>query len=146
VIRRTLDVNVGGVLNTVEPLLPRMTARKRGQIAVVASLASFIGLPYSASYNASKAAVRVWGESIRYVLKKDGIGVSVVCPGFVVSRMTVSSPFPMPFLMTAARASAIIRHGLARNRARIAFPIGTKAAVWLGQVLPGRWTARLLGA
>ena len=50
----------------------------RGQIAVMASLASFVGLPYSASYNASKAAVRVWGESIRYVLKKSGIGVSVM--------------------------------------------------------------------
>jgi short-subunit dehydrogenase len=145
VIRRTLDVNIGGVLNTVEPLLPRMTARKRGQIAVVASLASFIGLPYSASYNASKAAVRVWGESIRYVLKKDGIGVSVICPGFVVSRMTAQAPFPMPFLMSAARASAIIRGGLARDHARIAFPVGTKLAVWLGQGLPGRWTARLLG-
>jgi short-subunit dehydrogenase len=146
VIRKTLDVNVGGVLNVVEPLLPRMMARKQGQIAIVSSLASFIGLPYSASYNASKAAVRVWGESIRYVLKKNGIGVSVVCPGFVVSRLTANAPFPMPFLMTAARASAIIRRGLARNHARIAFPLGTRVAVWFGQVLPGGWTARLLGA
>jgi short-subunit dehydrogenase len=146
VIRKTFDVNVDGVFNTVEPLLPRLMARRRGQIAIVASLASFIGLPYSASYNASKAAVRVWGESIRYVLKKSGIGVTVVCPGFVTSRMTANAPFPMPFLMTAARASSIIRRGLERNHARIAFPIGTKAAVWLGQTLPGRWTARLMGA
>jgi short-subunit dehydrogenase len=146
VIRKTFDVNVDGVFNTVEPLLPRLMARRRGQIAIVASLASFIGLPYSASYNASKAAVRVWGESIRYVLKKSGIGVTVVCPGFVTSRLTANAPFPMPFLMTAARASSIIRRGLERNHARIAFPIGTKAAVWLGQTLPGRWTARLMGA
>ena len=146
IIRKTLDVNINGVLNTVEPLLAPMIARKRGQIAVVSSLAGFIGLPYSASYNASKAAVRVWGESIRYVLKKDGIGVSVICPGFVVSRLTAEAPFPMPFLMTSAKASAIIRRGLAANRPRIAFPIGTKAAVWLGTTLPGRWTARLLGA
>ncbi|MBX9945495.1 MAG: SDR family NAD(P)-dependent oxidoreductase [Reyranella sp.] len=146
IIRKTLDVNVGGVLNTIEPLMPRLMARKRGQIAVVSSLAGFIGLPYSASYNASKAAVRVWGESIRYVLKKHGIGVSVICPGFVVSRLTASAPFPMPFLMSSARASATIRRGLAANRARIAFPLGTKAAVWLGSVLPGGWTARLLGA
>jgi short-subunit dehydrogenase len=146
VIRKTFDVNVGGVLNTVEPLLSRLTARRRGQIAVMASLASFIGLPYSASYNASKAAVRVWGESIRYVLKKSGVGVSVICPGFVVSRITANAPFPMPFLMTSARASSIIRRGLERNHARIAFPVGTKAAVWFGQTLPGRWTARLLGA
>lgn len=146
VVRKTLDVNVGGVLNTVEPLLERMMARKRGQIGIVSSLAGFIGLPYSASYNASKAYVRVWGESIRYVLKKDGIGVSVICPGFVVSRMTAQAPFPMPFLMTSAKASKIIRRGLAANRARIAFPLGTKAAVWFGSMLPGRWTARLLGA
>lgn len=146
VIRRTLDVNFGGVLNTVEPLLPRLMERKRGQIGIVASLASFIGLPYSASYNASKAAARVWGESIRYVLKKSGIGVSVICPGFVTTRITANAPFPMPFLMSAERASSIIRRGLERNHARIAFPIGTKALVWFGQVLPGRWTARLLGA
>jgi short-subunit dehydrogenase len=146
IIRKTLDVNINGVLNTVEPLLPRMIARKRGQIGIVSSLAGFVGLPYSASYNASKAAVRVWGESIRYVLKKDGVGVSVICPGFVVSRITSEAPFPMPFMMTASRASSIIRRGLAANKPRIAFPIGTKAGVWLGSVLPGSWTARLLGA
>ena len=145
VIRKTLDVNVGGVLNTVEPLLPRLVARKNGQIAIVSSLASFIGLPYSASYNASKAAVRVWGESIRYALKKDGIGVSVICPGFVTTRITANAPFPMPFLMSSAKASAIIRRGLAANRARIAFPVGTKTAVWLGGFLPGGLTARLMG-
>ena len=146
IIRKTMAVNVDGVFNTVEPLLGRMIARGRGQIAVVSSLAGFVGLPYSASYNASKAAVRVWGESLRYVLKKNGIGVSVICPGFVVTRLTANAPFPMPFLMSAARASAIIRAGLGRNKARIAFPIGTKAAVWLGTALPGRWTAKLLGA
>ena len=146
IVRKTLDVNVGGVLNTVEPVLQRLTARRNGQIAVVSSLAGFIGLPYSASYNASKAAVRVWGESIRFVLKKDGVGVSVICPGFVVSRMTAKAPFRMPFLMSAERASAIIRRGLARNKARIAFPLGTKAAVWLGGLLPGGWAARLMGA
>jgi short-subunit dehydrogenase len=146
IIRETFDVNVGGLLNTVEPLLGRMQARRGGQIGVMSSLASFIGLPYSASYNASKAAVRVWGESIRYVLRKDGIGVSVICPGFVTTRLTAQAPFPMPFIMSTARASAIIRRGLSRNDARIAFPIGLKAAVWFGVTLPGRWSARLLGA
>jgi len=145
-VHKTFDVNVAGVFNTVEPLVSRMMARGKGQIAVVSSLAGFVGLPYSASYNASKAAVRVWGESIRYVLKKSGIGVSVICPGFVVSRMTAQAPFKMPFLMTSERASQIIRKGLARNKARIAFPIPTKAAVWFGGLLPGGWTARLLGA
>jgi short-subunit dehydrogenase len=144
IVRRTLAVNVDGVLNTVEPLVGRMMERKSGQIAMVASLAGFFGLPYSASYNASKAYVRVWGESLRFVLKKSGIGVSVICPGFVVSRMTANAPFKMPFLMSAARASSIIRRGLTRNRARIAFPLGTRAGVWLGCLLPASWTERLL--
>jgi short-subunit dehydrogenase len=144
IVRRTLAVNIEGVLNTVEPLLGRMTGRGNGQLALMSSLAGFIGLPYAASYNASKAAVRVWGESIRYVLKKDGVGVSVICPGFVTTRLTAQAPFPMPFLMTAQRASEIIRRGLARNHPRIAFPLGIKAAVWLGGVLPARWTAWLL--
>jgi len=143
-LRKTLAVNVDGVLNTVEPLVGRMMARKAGQFAIVASLAGFFGLPYSASYNASKACVRVWGESIRFVLKKSGVGVSVICPGFVVSRMTANAPFKMPFLMSAERASSIIRDGLARNKGRIAFPLGTKAGVWLGGLLPASWTERLV--
>src|SRR4029079_8074748 len=92
IVRQTMAVNVDGVFNTVEPLIGRMMGRRRGQIALVSSLASFIGLPYSASYTASKAAVRVWGESIRYVLKKHGVGVSVICPGFVTTRLTANAP------------------------------------------------------
>jgi short-subunit dehydrogenase len=144
-VRRTFDVNMGGVLNTVEPLLARMMTRRYGQIALMSSLAGFIGMPKGPGYNASKAAVRVWGESIRYELRKHGVGVSVVCPGFVVSRMSATGPFPQPFLMPAARASAIIRRGLARDQARIAFPIPTKAGVWFVQALPARWTNRLFG-
>ena len=147
IIRKTFAINIDGVFNTVEPLVGRLIERRRGQMAVVSSLAGFIGLPYAASYNGSKAAVRVWAESLRYVLRKSGVGVSVICPGFVVSRLTSSeAPFPRPFLMSADRASAIIRRGLAKDKARIAFPIGIKAAVWFGGVIPGTWAARLLGA
>ncbi len=146
IVRKTFAVNVGGVFNTVEPLIGRLMARQRGQIGIVSSLAGFIGLPYAASYNGSKAAIRVWGESIRYVVRSSGVGVSVICPGFVVSRLTSSeAPFPRPFLMSTERASAIIRRGLAKDKARIAFPIGIKAAIWFGGVIPGAWAARLLG-
>lgn len=146
VIRKTMEINFGGVLNTVEPLAGRMAARRQGQIGLVSSLASYIGLPYSASYNASKAAVRVWGESIRFALKPDNVGVSVVLPGFVVSALAGDdAPFPRPFLMSAERASAIIRGGLARNKARIAFPFPTTAMMWFGNTIPASWAQRLLG-
>lgn len=143
-MRGTFAINIEGVLNTVLPLLPALRARRRGQIAVMASLASFIGLPQAPAYNGSKAAVRVWGESLRLSLRQDGIGVSVICPGFVVSRMTARNRFRMPFLMPADKAAAIIRRGLAADKARIAFPFGTKAAVWLGMILPAALTDRLM--
>lgn len=143
-IRRTFAVNLDGVLNTVLPLIPAMRVRQQGQIALMASLAGFVGLPQSAAYNASKAAVRVWGESLRLMLQGDHIGVSVICPGFVTSRLTAKNKFRMPFLMSAEKASSIIRRGLARNKARIAFPLPMKSAVWLAGVLPGGVTARLM--
>jgi short-subunit dehydrogenase len=142
--RRTFAINLDGTLNTVLPLLPAMRVRQGGQIALMASLAGFVGLPQSAAYNASKAAVRVWGESLRLMLQRDHIGVSVICPGFVVSRLTAKNKFPMPFLMSAQKAASIIRRGLARNKARIAFPLPMKSAVWLAGVLPGGLTSRLM--
>jgi short-subunit dehydrogenase len=143
-MRGTFAINIEGVLNTVLPLLPAMRARRRGQIAVMASLASFVGLPQSPAYNGSKAAVRVWGESLRLTERKSGIEVNVICPGFVVSRMTARNSFRMPFLMSPEKAAKIIRRALEADKARIAFPFGTKAAVWLGITLPGSWTDRLM--
>lgn len=116
------SINIGGVLNTVLPTLEAMQKHGAGQIAIMSSLASFRGLPGALAYSASKAAVRTWGEALRGRHKPDGIAVSVICPGFVVSRITDRNDFPMPLLMTADRAARIIRRGLARNKARIAFP------------------------
>lgn len=142
--RRIFAVNLDGVLNTVYPLLPRLRARRRGQVALVSSLAGFRGFPGAPAYCASKAAVRVWGESLRPLLAADGVGLSVVCPGFVVSRITDRNDFPMPFLMGAERAACIIADGLAANRARIAFPWPMRVMTWLVAALPPAWTDPLL--
>lgn len=143
-VRATLAVNIDGVLNTVEPLVGRLSARRAGQIGLVSSLAGFFGRPYSASYNASKAALRVWGESIRFPLAQHNVGVSVVCPGYVESRMSAALTGAKPFLMSTERAAQVIRHGLARNRPRIAFPLALAASVWFTNLLPASVSARLL--
>ncbi len=134
--RLIFAVNVDGALNTVLPAIPRMQARRRGQIALMSSLAAFRALPGSPAYSASKAAVRFWGEALRGVLARDGIGVSVICPGYVRTPMTDINPYPMPMLMDAGAAAARIKRRLARNRARIAFPLPMYALVWLLGALP----------
>lgn len=148
--RRIMAVNLDGVFNTVLPAIEHMKARRpdangrRGQIALMSSLASFRGFPGAPAYCASKAAVRVWGEGLRGELHRYGIAVSVICPGYVRSRMTAKNRFPMPFLMDGERAADIIRRGLARDRARIAFPWPMTALVWLLAALPPGATDRAL--
>lgn len=142
--RRIFAVNVDGVINTVMPLIVPMARRGRGQIAIMSSLAAFRGMPGAPAYCASKAAVRLWGEGLRAELAPRGIGVSVICPGFVVSRMTAANDFHMPMLMPADCAARIIRRGLARNRGRIAFPWPMYAAARLLAALPAALVDPLL--
>jgi len=142
--RRIFAVNVDGVVNTVMPVLPAMRHRQHGQIAIVSSLAAFRGFPGAPAYCASKAAVRVWGEALRGHLAGDGIGVSVICPGYVRTPMTAVNRFPMPFLIDSDAAARRIVRGLAGNRARIAFPWPMYAVVRLLAALPPALTDPLL--
>ena len=134
--RHIFDVNLMGVVNTVQPAIRAMRERGAGQIALISSCVSFRGIPGVPAYSASKAAVRVYGEALRGGLHRYGIGVSVVCPGFVVSRMTDGNKFAMPLIMEADRAAGIIVRGLAANRSRIAFPWRIYALSWLIGALP----------
>ena len=144
--QRIMRVNVDGVFHTILPAVERMLARPkpaagpRGQVAIMSSLASFRGFPGAPAYCASKAAVRVWGEALRGDLWAEGIEVSVICPGYVRSRMTAGNKFRMPLLMDADRAARIVARGLARNRGRIAFPWRLYALLRLVNALPLSWT------
>jgi short-subunit dehydrogenase len=120
---RQIAVNLLGTVNTIAPLLPALCARRRGQIALIASVAGLRGLPYSPGYCASKAGVRAYGEALRPLLEPQGIGVSVVCPGFFTSRMTDRWEGPTPFLVSGERAARRIKTGIDRARRRIEFPL-----------------------
>lgn len=141
-VREIFAVNVEGVFNTVHPAIPGMARRGKGQVAIMSSLAGFRGLAGAAAYAASKAAVRSYGEGLRGRLKRHGIRVSVICPGYVRTPMTEGNRYPMPFLMDASRAARIIRRGLARDRGRIAFPWPMYALVRLFGALPERLVDR----
>ena len=122
-VEKIFNVNVNGVLHTVQPAVARMAARKKGHIAIIASLAGMRALPSCPAYSASKAAVRYYGDALRGALHADGVMVSVICPGYIHTPMTAVNDFRMPLVMSAARAARIIRCGLNRRKARIAFPL-----------------------
>ena len=142
--RAIFAVNLDGVLNTVQPLLSPMRKRRRGQIAIMSSLASFRGFPGAPAYCASKAAVRFWGEALRGDLWQSGLRVSVICPGYIVSNMTAANNFYMPMLMSAEQAAGIMKRGLEKGRARIAFPWPLYFLVWLIGALPPSWIDGLM--
>jgi short-subunit dehydrogenase len=145
-MRHLLAVNLDAALATVAGVLPPMRQRQSGQIALVSSLAAYHGLPVTPAYCASKAALKAYGEAMRATLAADGVALNVVLPGFVASAMSDAFAGPKPLLMSADRAARIIRHGLARNRARIAFPLALHLGMWGLSVLPAPVSARIVRA
>ena len=79
-------------------------------------------MPNAPAYSVSKMAVRAYGEALRPLLKKSGVEVSVIFPGFVKTPLTDVNKFPMPWLLDTETAALKIIRGLAANKARIAFP------------------------
>jgi short-subunit dehydrogenase len=137
-------INLQALIDTAEAALPAMLGRGRGQLALMSSLAGFRGMPSAPVYCAVKAAARVYGEALRARLRPAGIDVSVICPGFVATPLTAANPFPMPLLMPAERAAAIIVTGLARRRRLIAFPRRLHWVVRLLALLPAALADPLL--
>ena len=142
--RALFDTNLYGVMNTIYPLLPGMQARGQGQIAIVSSLAGYGAVASTPGYSGSKAAVRVWGESMRFGLARLGIGLTVVCPGFIKTPMTDGNRFPMPFILDLPRATQVIRRGVAANRRRVAFPWPLALLTWFLHALHPAWSEQLL--
>ncbi|MFH1158695.1 MAG: SDR family NAD(P)-dependent oxidoreductase [Pseudomonadota bacterium] len=140
--REIMDINLDGAFNTVSPLIPRMVARKAGHIVLMSSMAGFRGMPNAPAYSVSKVAVRAYGDALRPLLKREGITVSTIFPGFVKTPLTDVNDFPMPFLMEADKAADIIRRGIDAKKASIAFPWQMHVLCWLLGVMPrclGDW-------
>ncbi len=138
-VRRTFAINVGGTLNTVLPALDLFRARGAGgQVVITASIAGYGPLKSCPAYSATKSCLKTWGLALRGMLAPEGIRVSVVCPGFVRSRITDRNTCPMPFFMEADKAALVILRRAERNVGLIAFPWPMRFASWALSALPFR--------
>ncbi len=144
-VSRLMDLNLKANIALVSAVLPSMRAHGHGQIALISSLAGYFGLPRTPAYCASKAGLKAYGESLRGWLGPEGVRVSVVMPGYVVSDMENAMPGPKPFRLSSKRAARIIVKGLKRDKARISFPFPLSLGTWFLAILPPQMSIRILG-
>jgi short-subunit dehydrogenase len=139
-----IQVNIRAALATVCALVPAMRRRGAGQIALVSSIAAWHGVPLTPAYSASKAALKAYGEALRGALAPAGIEVNVVLPGFVRTAMSDKFPGPKLFMLSAEDAARRIVRGLARDRARISFPLLPSLFMRSLALLPAAAAQRIL--
>lgn len=117
-----VDTNFYGAVHAALPVIARMRPRKSGQVALISSIAALRGMAISPAYCASKSAIKAYGDSVRPILARDGVRMSVVLPGFVKTAMSDVFPGDKPFLWSAEKAAKHIQRKLQNGRAEIAFP------------------------
>ena len=135
-MRQHVELNLMGVCHCIEPLIPLMKNLGQGIIAINASLAGYRGLPRSASYGATKAALINMAESLRTELPALGIDIKLINPGFVKTPLTDKNRFPMPFLIEADRAAKIIVKGMKSRKFEIRFPSFFAGLLGLLRLMP----------
>ncbi|HHF3129689.1 TPA: SDR family oxidoreductase [Vibrio diabolicus] len=138
---RVMNVNVVGVANCVEGCQPHLD--KGHRIVIVGSIASEVALPRAEAYGASKAAVSYFARTLAVDLKKTGIQVVTVFPGFVETPLTDKNDFEMPMIISTQQASSSIRKQLAANKTHIYFPARFTSILRFISLLPYSWQARL---
>ncbi|MGO8898648.1 MAG: SDR family NAD(P)-dependent oxidoreductase [Isosphaeraceae bacterium] len=148
-LRHTFEVNMFGVAESIEAVLPGMLNRGRGHLVGVASLAGYRGFPWMISYSASKAALIAYLEALRPGLARRGITVTTACPGFVRTAMSTGVPYKRKVKMIEPEQAAkhLVRAILRRPR-NCVFPWSMRMGLAILKLMPDRlfdWLMRRAG-
>ena len=142
---KLIDLNVRGVFNCLDVVLPVLLRQGTGAIGLVSSVAGYGGLPKALVYGPTKAALINLTESLYFDLQPKGIGVYQINPGFVDTPLTSTNDFEMPALMSAADAAREIVDGIEAGQFHIHFPKRFTNALRFARLLPYRlyfWLVR----
>ena len=139
-----MQTNFFGALYVIEAVLPGMILRKSGHIVGISSLASLVAAPGSGGYSASKAALKMFLDSLRRELSAYNISVSTICPGFIKSPLTSKNQYKMPFLLDLDAGTAKIYRAIVSRKAVFYFPWQMVGLLRLGRLLPLWLQDRLL--
>lgn len=143
--RFVVNVNVIGVINTVEPAIKIMAEQKKGHLVGLGSVSGLTGLPGMAIYGASKAAVINMFESFAIDLPTLGIDVTCVAPGFIKTPLTESNPHKMPFMLQTSEAVEEILSAIDNKKALHVFPLPINFTFGVLSHLPRFMYRKLVG-
>jgi len=133
VFEAILATNLNATAATFEPFIPAMTRHGGGTLVGMASVAGVRGLPGAGAYSASKAAVRVYCESLRVELASAGIRVVTLAPGFIQTPMTAGNPYKMPFLMPVDKFAGQALRAIERG---VSYRVIPWQMAWIARMLP----------
>lgn len=142
--REVLDINVMGLVNTFHPFVAPMRARGSGRLVGIASVAGFRGLPGASAYSASKAAAIRYLEALRVELRRSGVRVTTICPGFIATPMTAKNPYPMPFILEADDAARRFARAIDADKSYAVIPWQMAIVGRILAVLPNAIYDRLM--
>ena len=138
-IRKIMEVNFFGTINSINAVYDYYKEKKNGQISIVSSVAGYRGLPDAGAYCASKSALTSFTESLHFDLKKSNVKVSLISPGFIKTPMTDQNNFPMPMIKSPEFAAEQIYNGLIKkNNFEIHFPKTFTFLMKLLRILPNK--------
>ena len=141
---KIFDVNFFSNIYFFKYLLPPMMEQQAGLVSAVSSLAGYRGMPKSAPYSTSKAALSTLMESLRIDLWNSGVKVSLISPGFVKTPMTDKNDYYMPFMISVEKAAKIIIKGLEKEKTEIHFPYSFSFLAKLAKLLPDNLYAKMM--
>ena len=122
-IRKIMEVNYFGTMNSINSVYSYYSGKKSGQISIISSVAGYRGLPAGGAYCASKSALTSFAESLNFEMKRKNVRVSLVSTGFIKTPMTDLNDFPMPMIKSPEFAAEQIYIGLVKKKSfEIHFP------------------------
>lgn len=138
---RQISVNLTAACLFLRDAAERMRLRGQGRVVAVSSLAGLQPKADEIAYSASKAGLNAFCEGLREFAADRGVGVTLICPGFIDTAMGAGSRSPRPMEWTAERAARRILRSIERGRSFDAFPAPLLWSIRLGRLAPWRLRA-----
>jgi short-subunit dehydrogenase len=140
-IDRMLEVNLRAPISLAHSLVPSMIKRRSGHLVFISSLNGRVTTPATSIYSATKFGLRGFALGLRQDLRLDGVGVSVVMPGFVSEAgMFADANVRLPRgvgTRTPAQVAAAVIRAVERNRAEVdVAPLGLRVGATIAGVAP----------